>query len=182
MRLWSLEAPAGWLCVCVLALGEGPKAGHSRTQGRGRGRSRRSKVTPTAHNHPHRAGLLPGPLSLSLSHPFNLTVPLFLALSKYPPFYFHHHRCCFFHVSAFILSISFHLYNSLPLHPLLHFIFLSLSPSFSGGTDGHICRLTWTAGGALLASCCFLIFAQNFSPFLSEQIIHNQPTKDVDVS
>ncbi len=65
------------------------------------------------------------PLSLSLSLPFNLTVSLFLVLSKYPPFYFHLHRC-FFHVSAFILSISFHLYNSLPLYPLLHFIFLSL--------------------------------------------------------
>ncbi len=97
----------------------------------GRGRSRHSKVTPTAHNHPHRAGLLPGPLSLSLSLslsrslPFNLTVPLFLVFSKYPPFYFHLHRC-FFHVSAFILSISFHLYNSLPLYPVLHFIFLSL--------------------------------------------------------
>ncbi len=142
--LCSLEAPAGCQWVCVLALGEGPKAGHSRTQGRGRGWSRRSKVTPTAYNHPHRAGLLPGPLSLSLSIslslslslPFNLTVPLFLVLSKYPPFYFHLHRC-FFHVSAFILSISF-----ICITPSLSI--LSCISSFSLSVYLFLWRYRWT--------------------------------------
>ncbi len=132
--LCSLEAPAGCQWVCVLALGEGPKAGHSRTQGRGRGWSRRSKVTPTAYNHPHRAGLLPGPLSLSLFY-FSLSslslsslqsnCPPFLSSFKistilFPP------PSLFFSCERIYPFNLFHLYNSVPLYPLLHFIFLSL--------------------------------------------------------
>lgn len=104
--------------MCVLALGEGPKAGHSWTQGRGRGRSRRSKVTPTAHNHPNRAGLLPGPPPPLLSLPVSLTLPLFLSYFGISTILFPPPSVFFFHVSAFILSISFHLYKSLPLYPL----------------------------------------------------------------
>ncbi len=75
-------------------------------------------------------------LFLSLSLPFNLTVPLFLVLSKYPPFYFHLHRC-FFHVSAFILSISF-----ICITPSLSI--LSCISSFSLSVYLFLWRYRWT--------------------------------------
>lgn len=81
--------------VCVLALGEGPKAGRSRTQGRGRGQSRRSKVTPTAHNHPHRTGFLPGPPYLSLSLSLSVSPSIWL------PLFIHHF------ISPFVSSVFF---------------------------------------------------------------------------
>lgn len=57
--------------------------------------------------------------------------------------------------NAFIVSKQVFQYRSIVLH--LHLHRTSLSVSLSGDTNGHICRLTRTAGGALLASYCCLI-------------------------
>lgn len=114
--------------------------------------------------------------SLSLCVSFNLTAPV------YSPFYFPICVICVFHATAF-LSIAIRLYNSLSVSSPLFHLSLSLSISLS------LSRYRWThlqvnlnSWRCIISILLLLHICSDFPPFLSELIIHNQPTKDVDVS
>lgn len=119
--LCSLEAPAGGQCVFwpwVRVQRQGT-VGRRAGGGDGPDAARSLRLLTIIQIEPAYCQDPPPP-PLFLSFPISLTLPLFLSYFRIstilfpPPSLF----CFFFHVSAFILSISFHLYNSLPLYPL----------------------------------------------------------------
>lgn len=127
-----------------------------------------SKVTPAAPSTGPPRGLARASRSRSPSFiplPRSLYPPSVRALfslhssppanySFFPPLFLRSLSVC-----PFLLSLSLS-----PLSRLLFLLPVSLSLFLSGGTDGHICRLTRTAGAVILVSCCFLIFAQGPPP------------------